>query len=134
VKRDVPPTVNDDWDTQGYRLMTVWHELDDLVTPTEIVGSWLLVDNSAGAAIWLSTGGMTAAAVQALISAHAAEADPHTGYVREADANWTALTGGGATALHTHADGGAGGLPLTAVVNGEPVLLWDEDNSLIGAS
>lgn len=35
--------------------------------------------------------------------AHVAAADPHTGYVREADANWTDLTDGGSTALHSHA-------------------------------
>jgi hypothetical protein len=40
-------------------------------------------------------------------SAHVAAADPHTGYVREADANWIDLTDAGETALHTHA-GGAG--------------------------
>ena len=38
---------------------------------------------------------------------HEAAADPHAGYVREADANWIDLTDGGATVLHSHAGGGA---------------------------
>lgn len=39
------------------------------------------------------------------VATHAAAADPHTGYVREADPNWTDLTDAGETALHTHAGG-----------------------------
>ncbi len=41
------------------------------------------------------------------VTAHEAAADPHTGYLKENDANWTDLTDGGATTLHTHT-GGAG--------------------------
>lgn len=48
-------------------------------------------------------------ALAAADAAHAAAADPHAGYVREADANWTDLTDGGATTLHTHAGGGGSG-------------------------
>jgi hypothetical protein len=44
------------------------------------------------------------------LSNHVAAADPHTGYVREADANWIDLTDGGATTLHSHAGGGGGTL------------------------
>lgn len=47
------------------------------------------------------------AEVTSEIGTHAAAADPHTGYVREADVNWTDLTDSGATTLHSHA-GGAG--------------------------
>lgn len=45
------------------------------------------------------------AEVTTAISNHAGAADPHTGYVREADANWIDLTDGGATTLHSHAGG-----------------------------
>ena len=41
-----------------------------------------------------------------VVATHEAAADPHTGYVREADANWTDLTDGGATTLHSHASSG----------------------------
>jgi hypothetical protein len=44
------------------------------------------------------------------VTAHEAASDPHTGYVREADANWVDLTDGGDTSLHSHAGGGAGDL------------------------
>ena len=46
------------------------------------------------------------AATQAGLDAHAAAADPHAGYVREADASWIDLTDGGASTLHSHAGGG----------------------------
>lgn len=49
--------------------------------------------------------------VATAVSDHVAAADPHTGYVRENDANWTDLTDGGQTALHTHA--GGTGAPTT---------------------
>lgn len=50
------------------------------------------------------------------LGGHVAAADPHVGYVREADANWTDLTDGGQTSLHSHA-GGPGGeaFPVGAV-------------------
>lgn len=41
------------------------------------------------------------------LAGHVAAADPHTGYVREADANWVDLTDSGETTLHSHAGGGA---------------------------
>ena len=45
-------------------------------------------------------------ATDAALSTHEAAADPHSGYVREADANWLDLTDNGETALHSHAGGG----------------------------
>ena len=48
--------------------------------------------------------------VATAVSDHAALADPHTGYVREADANYIDLTDGGATTLHSHA--GVSGMTL----------------------
>lgn len=44
--------------------------------------------------------------VTSAISTHEAASDPHTGYVREADANWVDLTDGGATTLHSHTGSG----------------------------
>src|SRR3990167_5092483 len=46
------------------------------------------------------------AELQADNEAHIAAADPHTGYVKENDANYVDLTDGGATTLHSHAGGG----------------------------
>lgn len=46
------------------------------------------------------------------LTTHEAATDPHTGYVKESDANWLDLTDSGETALHTHA--GGGGAPTTA--------------------
>lgn len=45
------------------------------------------------------------------VAAHEAAGDPHAGYVREADPNWTDLTDGGSTALHSHTGGGAASDP-----------------------
>lgn len=39
------------------------------------------------------------------VATHAGLADPHTGYLKENDANWTDLTDGGDTTLHTHTGG-----------------------------
>src|SRR5687767_7306613 len=44
--------------------------------------------------------------LQADNEAHVAAADPHRGYVREADANWIDLTDSGATTLHSHSGSG----------------------------
>jgi hypothetical protein len=52
------------------------------------------------------------AELQADAEAHVAAADPHTGYVREADANWQDLTDGGATTLHSHSGGGGAALTV----------------------
>jgi hypothetical protein len=52
VHRDTTPTVNDDWATRGYKLGTVWAQLDDLNSPTAILGVWMLVDITTGAAVW----------------------------------------------------------------------------------
>ena len=72
-----------------------------------------LAGTAAAPTVVASHSGSTHAAVQAAAEAtaaaadatHAAAADPHTGYVREADANYIDLTDGGATALHSHAGG-----------------------------
>jgi hypothetical protein len=53
VHRDRAPTVSDDGSI-GYKLGTIWAQLDDLETPTEVVGVWMLVDASEGAAVWLA--------------------------------------------------------------------------------
>lgn len=58
-------------------------------------------------------------ATQTELDNHAAAADPHTGYVREADADWVDLTDGGQTALHSHAGGGGGGDSAAAVVSAD---------------
>lgn len=132
VHRDTAPTVNDD-ETLGYKVGTRWAQLDSLSAPTAIVGVWILADASEGAAVWLQeplhsthaaedvdftpAGTVAATDVQAAVeevatdaaaalTTHEGAADPHTGYVREADPNWTDLTDGGETALHTHAGGG----------------------------
>jgi hypothetical protein len=55
VHRDRAPTVADDG-SLGYKLGTIWAQLDDLTTPTAIVGVWMLVDVTTGAAVWLSLG------------------------------------------------------------------------------
>jgi hypothetical protein len=39
------------------------------------------------------------------LTTHAGAADPHTGYLKENDANYVDLTDGGATVLHSHAAG-----------------------------
>jgi hypothetical protein len=59
VHRTTEPTVNDDWATSGYKLGTIWAQLDDLDNPTEIIGTWMLVDITTGAAVWLPMGGGT---------------------------------------------------------------------------
>lgn len=41
-------------------------------------------------------------AAAGLFSTHEGAADPHTGYLKESDANWVDLTDGGATILHSH--------------------------------
>jgi hypothetical protein len=51
VHRDRAPTVNDN-SSLGYNLGTIWAQLDDLTTPTQILGVWMLVDADAGT--WLS--------------------------------------------------------------------------------
>ena len=55
VHRDRAPTISDD-ESLGYKLGTIWAQLDDLETPTVMLGVWMLVDATAGAAVWLSIG------------------------------------------------------------------------------
>lgn len=59
----------------------------------------------------------TDVATQADLTTHAAAADPHSVYVREADTNYTALIGGGQTTLHTHQ---AGYQPYAFPIGGRP--------------
>jgi hypothetical protein len=58
LHRDRAPTVSDD-ESVGYKLGTIWAQLDDLTTPTEIVGVWMLVDATEGAAVWLAISSTT---------------------------------------------------------------------------
>ena len=59
-------------------------------------------------------------ATQSELDTHAGAADPHTGYVKESDANWIDLTDTGATTLHSHAGGSINTLRKTAdqTING----------------
>ena len=56
VHRDRPPAITDDG-AAGYKLGTIWAQLDSLAAPTAIVGTWMLVDTTTGAAVWLEIGG-----------------------------------------------------------------------------
>ena len=136
------PTVNDD-SGDGYEIGLIW-----VNTATDT--AYILLDDTVGAAVWeeIGAGGLSEAEVQTLIDASM------DGYQRESEkgaANGYASldastlvpitqlpTGTGPTQVaigsHTHVGGsGDGGLPLTAVVNGVPELVWDENNSLIGS-
>jgi hypothetical protein len=53
VHRGRAPTVDDDYDNAGYKLGTIWAQLDDLENPTQIVAVYMAVDVSDGAAVWL---------------------------------------------------------------------------------
>lgn len=46
------PTADDDT-TLGFRVGTIWHQVDD-DPATEILAEWVLADASAGAAVWLA--------------------------------------------------------------------------------
>lgn len=59
---------------------------------------------------------------EAAVTAHESASDPHSGYVREADANWVDLTDGGATTLHSHS--GASGLVIEEA-DGSPTGTFD---------
>jgi len=94
VHRDTAPTVNDDWATAGYKLGTIWAQLDDLDAPTEIVAVWMLVDDSTGAAVWAEWpgGGVTDhGALSGLAD------DDHPQYMTQAEHDalrWEAVTNG----------------------------------------
>lgn len=90
VLRTTAPTVNDDWATAGYPTTTRWSQVDDIDNPTTIVSTWVLVDASTGAAVWVEEGGgLSEAEVDAIVAAaiadHAATADPHAGYQKESE-------------------------------------------------
>jgi hypothetical protein len=76
----------------------------------ELGGTWgsPTVDAAHSGTTHAATQAAAEATAAAAAAAHVAAADPHTGYVREADANWTDLTDAGETALHSHAGGGGG--------------------------
>ena len=74
------------------------------------------------------------------LTTHAAAADPHTGYLKESDANYIDLTDGGDTALHTHAGGGnpidawpIGSVFISVVATSPATLLGGGTWSAIGA-
>jgi hypothetical protein len=61
VLRTTTPTADDD-KASGYPLTTLWTQVDDLDDPTTVVSTWLSVDDTNGAAVWLpldSSGGLT---------------------------------------------------------------------------
>lgn len=109
----------------GYLKENDFDDVDFLVgTATGLTAAEIVVGTTPGGELgntWASPtvdathSGSTHAATQAAAEAtaagalttHEGAADPHTGYVKENDANWTDLTDNGATTLHTHAGGGA---------------------------
>jgi len=76
-------------------------------TTVSFVGRQATIDVAAGAHPDLATHDALGLATDAELTTHAGAADPHTGYVREADAQWIDLTDAGETALHSHAGGAA---------------------------
>lgn len=155
------PSVDDDT-TLGFRVGTVWYQLDDLDNPTEVVGVWMLLDASEGAAVWVEWSiGAPTDATYLVTTAHAdlsAEVVVGTTPGGELGGTWPSPTvdalHGGSThaatqaaaettadaALTAHADTPHGSdpasdtaawMPLTTVVAGDPVLVWDGDDSLI---
>ena len=74
----------------------------------ELGGTWAspTVDSSHAGSTHAATQAAAEATAAGALTAHEAAADPHTGYVKESDANWLDLTDLGATTLHTHAAGG----------------------------
>ena len=75
----------------------------------ELGGTWPspTVDATHSGSTHAATQAAAEATAASELSTHAGAADPHTGYVREADANWIDLTDTGATTLHSHAGGAA---------------------------
>ena len=57
---DREPTVNDDFATAGMRYGTHWVLVDDLDNPTESFGTWMLIDPTEGAAVWIQISSGTA--------------------------------------------------------------------------
>jgi hypothetical protein len=54
------PTAADDFATAGMRYGTHWVHVDSVDDPTESFGSWMLIDASEGAAVWLQISSGTA--------------------------------------------------------------------------
>lgn len=96
----------------------------------ELGGTWAspTVDATHSGSTHAATQAAAEATAASALATHAGAADPHTGYVREADANWVDLTDGGATTLHSHAGGPGGeafpvGAVFIAVVSTDPATL-----------
>jgi hypothetical protein len=73
---DRAPTVNDDFANAGMRLGTHWVWVDDTENPTESFGSWMLVDNSEGAAIWLQISSGTSVGAHTHSASDITDLDP----------------------------------------------------------
>jgi len=117
VHRDSAPTVNDDWETAGYKLGTIWAQLDDLGSPTEIVGVWMLVDDATGAAVWAEWPTGTAGVTDHGALTGLAD-DDHPQYATDAD-----LTAHAATS-HGGSDG-VGPILITDTPAGSPLIFDD---------
>lgn len=97
VHRSRPPNENDD-ESEGYKLGTIWAQLDDLDNPTEIIAVWVLADATEGAAVWLPWPGGTSGAVDADDVAIADAGTYYTGNdveaaLQEIGADLAAITG-----------------------------------------
>lgn len=120
VHRDREPTVDDDWATQGYKLGTIWAQLDNLEAPTAIVGTWMLVDVTEGAAVWLPVSG-AAAAVNAVDVAITDSGAYFTGTDVEAALQELGANGAGAPSTADYLVGTAtGSLSAEIVVGTSP--------------
>lgn len=84
----------------------------------ELGGTWAspTVDASHSGSTHAATQAAAEATAAGALTTHEGASDPHTVYVREADASWIDLTDGGATTLHSHA-GGAGATGGTATLD-----------------
>ena len=111
------PAVLTDWngDADPGDVDQALDQLAERIDDAEIVAAAHLADatdahDASAISIVDAAGDFTAdnvedalAELQADNEAHVAAADPHAGYVREADADWIDLTDSGATTLHSHA-------------------------------
>jgi hypothetical protein len=112
VHRDRAPTVSDDA-TVGYRLGTIWAQLDDLSTPTEILGVWMLADTTAGAAVWLSITSSGGSSVTNL--------DDLLDVISESPATDDDLRYDGSHWIND-------ARKWEAVTNGEDIFVWEDDD------
>lgn len=94
--------------------------LEGAIPGGELGGTYAIptVDATHSGSTHAATQAAAEATAASALASHVAAADPHTGYVREADANWIDLTDGGATTLHSHAGGPGGSInTLRTTVN-----------------